>query len=172
MRAEHCLILCLILPFVVTSQSAAQQPSIKRDLLPHATDAKSGSCAAYSTEKPPQFRVAKKNRNDGWQSVELFISVAPRDDTQDRLLTLGCHIGEIYAKAQILTVWILNDYRAAKHFNPQGEGNDRVTNSAFSGSYYFNRNTNDQSLTWLSEPGSHASTVKIELGPPPPVPSQ
>jgi hypothetical protein len=172
MRAEHCLIYCLILPFIVTSQRATQQQIVKCDVLPPATDAKLSSCAVHSTEKPPQFRVAKKNQNDRWQSVELFISVDPRDDTQDRLLTLGCHLGEIHAKAQILIVWILNDYSAAKHFNPQGEGNDSATSAAFSGSYYFDRNKNTQTLTWLSEPGNHASTVKIDLGPPPPVPSQ
>jgi hypothetical protein len=98
----------------------------------------------------------------------LNVSVAPPDVAEDKLLSLACKLGKDYASQQVLVVWILDNYAAAKRFNPQGEGNDTATSLAFRGSYYFSREKNDQSLGWLPDPHEHSSKIEIKLGPPPP----
>lgn len=137
----------------------------------HATDLRSNSCDSYLRETPPKFRIAQQDRNESRRAVILQISLAPRDITQDKLLTLNCSLGRTYAKNQALVVWMFDDYRAAKRYNPQGEGNDNKTALAFRAIYGFIREDNDQSLTWWPIRGNDESTVKIKLGSPPPVPS-
>jgi len=129
------------------------------------------SCNNYLREKAPKFRLARLNQNENMQSATLFISVSPIDITQDKLLILSCSLGRTYAKKQILVVWILDDYKAAKRYNPQGEGNDFATITALRASYGFSREENDQSLTWWPDRRNHyGSTVEVKLGPPPPCP--
>jgi hypothetical protein len=137
----------------------------------HATDLRSNSCDSYLRETPPKFRIAQQDRNESRRAVILQISLAPRDITQDKLLTLSCSLGRTYAKNQTLNVLILDSYRAAKRFNFQGEGNDNKTALSFRAIYGFSREDDDQSLTWWPIRGNDESTVKIKLGSPPPVPS-
>jgi hypothetical protein len=135
-----------------------------------ANELKLMSCDDYSKQKVPKFRIARRFRNDVMHSVTLFISVAPRDISQDTLLTLGCSLGKTYSRNQTLFIWILDDFGAAKRFNPQGEGNDSATNLAFRASYSFSRERNEQSLSWLPNRGSYGGAVEISLGSPPPIP--
>lgn len=137
----------------------------------HAGEVRSESCSAYSGAKPPKFRLARQVRNEKMRSLVLYISVDPRDITQDKLVNLGCSLGRTYANNQVLIVWILDNYKAAKRFNVQGEGNDSATRLACRASYSFDREENDQSLTWSSDRGNYATTVNVKLGPPPPVAS-
>jgi hypothetical protein len=135
----------------------------------HASD-ESSPCDRYSREKLPKFHLARQIRNESLHSIVLFISVATRDITQDRLLTLSCSLGKTYAKNETLVVWILDDRKAAKRYNPQGEGNDSATSLAYRASYSFSREKNDQSFGWLPDRGNYSSAVEIKLGPPPPIP--
>lgn len=137
----------------------------------HAGERRADSCNNYAREIPPKFRLAREIPNQAKQALILFVSVDPRDIAQDKLLSLTCSLGITYAKNQTLVVWILDNYHAAKYYNPQGEGNDRATNLAFRASYGFSRGDNSQSLRWLPDPHDDASAVDIELGPPPPLPS-
>jgi hypothetical protein len=137
----------------------------------HAVDFRSDSCDSYSKEKPPKFRLARQHRNESRQALILHISVAPRDVTQDRLLTLGCSLGRNYANNQALVVLIFDNHRAARRYNPQGEGNDEKMELAYRASYGFDRDDKRQSLDWRPTRDNHESNVEIKLGPPPPVPS-
>jgi len=137
----------------------------------HAAASQSSSCDGHLREESPKFRLARQIRNESMQSVILFVSITPRDITQDKLLTLSCSLGKTYARNQSFVLWLFDSYKAAKRFNPQGEGNDSATELAFRSFYSFSREENEQSFSWLPDPGNYASTVKIKLGPPPPLPS-
>jgi hypothetical protein len=136
----------------------------------HATEPGSTSCDTYLREKSPKFRVARKIQSEDKQSVTIFVSVDPTDISRDKLLTVVCGLGRTYARSQTLVVWVLDDYRAATRFNPQGEGNDSATTIAFRASYYFSREKNEQSFGWLPDVHNHSNKVEVDLGPPP-VPS-
>ena len=148
----------LVIPIVLATSS-------------HATEAKSASCESYRARTPPKFRVADHIRNENKRSTILFISVSPHEQTLDELLTLGCSLGRDYAHNQIFTVFIFDDFRTAKRYNPQGEGNDSKMARSFLASYGFSREDDYQTLTWFREPGNNSSLVEINLGPTPPMPS-
>ncbi len=124
----------------------------------------SDSCHAHSKEKVPKYRIAQQHRNEGRKSVVLNVSVAPSDVSQMKLISLACKLAMTYASEKALVIWILDDYRAARRFNPQGEGNDAATTYAFRGSYSFNRENNDNSLIWLPDPNDHSSRIEVKLG--------
>ena len=134
----------------------------------HATEAESASCESYITKTPPKFRVADHIRNESKHSTILFVSVSPHERTLDKLLTLGCSLGRAYAHDQIFTVFIFDDFRTAKRYNPQGEGNDSKMARSFLASYGFSREDDYQTFTWFREPGNNSSVVEIDLGSPPP----
>jgi len=136
-----------------------------------AADLRSDSCDSYSRQTPPKFRIARHDQNESLQIVSLFISVAPRDIAQDKLLSLGCSLGRTYAHNQALVVLIFDNYRAARRYNPQGEGNDEKMELAYRASYGFDRDDKRQSLDWRPVRDNHESRVEINLGSPPPVPS-
>jgi hypothetical protein len=64
-------------------------------------------------------------------------------------------------------IWIFDNSRAAKRYNPQGEGNDTPTALAMRGSYSFSREENDQALTWWPNPQDRCRYAKVTLGAPP-----
>jgi hypothetical protein len=127
----------------------------------------SDSCDAHLTEAPPKFRVGRHHYNEDRQSMVLNVSIAHKEVTQAKLLSLSCNLGRHYSSLKALVVWILDDYRAAKRFSRQGEGNDAATVLAFRGSYYFSRETNEQSLGWFPDPQDHTHKIEIKLGLPP-----
>jgi hypothetical protein len=110
----------------------------------HAAASESAPCDGYLREKAPKFRLVRQIQNESMRFEVLFISVAPGDITQGKLLTLSCSLARTYAMKQTLVVWMLDNYGAAKRFNPQGEGNNSAIVSALRASYSFSRERNDQ----------------------------
>jgi hypothetical protein len=130
----------------------------------------SAQCKDYLSWKIPRFRVARKDISEDGSAVVLYISIAPSYIDREDLITLGCALGRQYADRDSLRVHIMDSYRAAKRFNPQGEGNDRQTNLSNRASYGFGRDTHGgtsgQYLDWrpsADEPGWN----HIDLGPSP-----
>lgn len=128
-----------------------------------ATASEPASCDNYLREKAPKFHLARQNQDN--EFAILYISVASREITEEKLLTLSCSLGKTYARKQILVVWIFDNLRAAKHYNPQGEGNDAAMISALRASYGFGRKENDHSLTWWPDRRNRDKTVDVKLAP-------
>lgn len=127
-------------------------------------------CSAYVGRKIPTFRVAKKSRTDKGRALVLSISLAPSDVDREKLIALACKLGRDHAAEEGLFVWILDSYRAAKRYSPQGEGNDRQTELAYRGSCGFTRDPQagyGQTLAWWPDPYDRNRFVHIDLGPPP-----
>jgi hypothetical protein len=125
-------------------------------------------CLKYQKTQVPLYRVARESRTDS--ALTLFISIAPAQTDRDSLLALSCQLGRDHVAQDALFVWILDNYRAAKRYNPQGEGNDRSTASSFVGLYGFSRQpggTYGQTLEWQPNRADRGSLVHIDLGPPP-----
>lgn len=170
-RLARFLILCAL--SLGTSQSTIECQSASIE----------ARCEAYRDKKPPRYRVARRIIRKGSANSaaptenvgELYVSVAPADFERDKLLSLGCQLGYQYSSQQSLFVWIFDDHHAAKHFNPQGEGNDRRTNLARRALYGFSRNPGPafgQSLDWQPDRADPKVWVHIDLGPPPPLPPE
>lgn len=128
------------------------------------------SCDAHLDDKVPQFRVASKFTNNRAQAVVIRVSIASVDVTQDKLIGLVCKLARDHVNERLLGVWILDDYRAAKRYNPQGEGNDEATDRSMRASYTFARSDNSQSLTWWPDPRYRSKAITVKLGAPPPLP--
>lgn len=126
------------------------------------------SCDSYLKLRKPQFRIVRKQRTTLKPGLELFVSVPPRDADRSGLLAVVCYLGQEFATETALFVWILDNQKAAGRYNPQGEGNDRETASAFRGLYGFNRDDGgSQSFEWKPDPDKPQLLVHIDLGPPP-----
>lgn len=133
----------------------------------HAVERRTNTCANYVGEAPPQFRVARETRNDARHAITVSVSIARASVTQDKLVSLACELGRVYAKNQTVVAWIFDSYRAAKRYNPQGEGNDGVTNRALRATYVFSRADSVHELRWLPDPSDESQSIKFELGPVP-----
>lgn len=102
----------------------------------------------------------------------MFVSVDPKKVSRNNLLALSCKLGADHANEEKFFVFILDTHRAARRFNPQGEGNDRKTNLAYRGSYGFWRDNANagQSLGWKPDRFDPDRWIEIDLGAPPPQP--
>lgn len=132
------------------------------------------NCETYSRNKVPKYRVAKTIPL-AVPGLDLYVSVAPPDFERDKLLTLSCTLGKLYADKDMLFVWIFDNRHAARQFDAQGEGNDRRTNLSRRARYSFSRVQNHvlgQSLDLWLDPVDHPRPIHIDLGPPPPRPSR
>jgi hypothetical protein len=131
------------------------------------------SCERYASFKVPKFKVIRKSRPYSLPGLQLFVSILPSDVERDKLIALSCHLGKEYAREKMLSVWILDSEKAAKHFNPQGEGNDRATNSARRVLYGFDHQdgAGSQSLQWTPDPNNRARMIVVDLGIAPTLPS-
>ena len=127
----------------------------------------SDSCAVHLNSRIPRFRIARNFENAAARGRVIKLSIAPKDVTQDQLISLVCKLARDYANEQVLVVWILDNHQAARRYNPQGEGNDTPTDLAMRASYSFSREGNDQDLTWWPEPQDRSRYVKLALGEPP-----
>src|SRR5579862_9101400 len=85
----------------------------------------SEDCGRYLSKPVPKFNVAKRYRSPIDGSLVLFGSVSPAQSDREDLVALACNLGRVHSAENQLFVWILNDFQAAKRFNPSGEGNDR-----------------------------------------------
>lgn len=159
--SKRCLALMLFLTF--STPSGAQITS------------EMDTCEKYPPEIAPKFRIVRETRKMTESSLVLFVSVARGGATRNHLVALSCQLGRKYSSEENLFVWILNSERAAKKFNPQGEGNDRQTNVAYLGLYGFSRETKHaygQSLDWRPDSLHPDRLVHIGLGPPPERPAR
>ena len=126
-------------------------------------------CERYLKHEVPRFRVARKHRTEIKPGLVLFVSIAPSDVERDKLVALACKLGRDYANEEALYVWILDSYKAARRYSPQGEGNDRTTNLSFRASYGFFCDSGkcEHSLDWWPDPLDRSRWVHIDLGEPP-----
>jgi hypothetical protein len=132
------------------------------------------SCERFRSQPVPKFRIARKNKLGLKPGLVLYVSISPSDRDRDKLIAVSSQLGRKYATEESLFVWILDSNRAAKRYNPQGEGNDRATNSAYVGLYAFVRDdgAGNQSLDWRSDPSNRGRLAHIDLGLPPDKPRQ
>ena len=140
-------------------------------------DKESDTCETYLKQKPPKYRLARQfhTQTNYGSALHIFVSIDQKDVTRDKLLALSCKLGIDHANEENFFVFILDTHRAAKRFNPQGEGNDRQTNLADRAFYAFSRERGDaygQSLTWKPDRYDPDRWVNIELGRPPERPAQ
>jgi hypothetical protein len=120
------------------------------------------------TKAPAKYRVAKQYRTDVRSGLVLFVSTDPVNLQPDKVLALVCALARLHAAEEFLSVYVLDDYRAAKKYNPNGEGNDRRTDLAFRGQYGFTRypaNGLWQEFDWRADPDG--PFVHVDLGAPP-----
>jgi hypothetical protein len=124
------------------------------------------SCESYLSHEIPRFKLIRKSRPYSKPGLQLFVSISPSNVDRDKLIAMSCRLGKQYAHEHALSVWILDSDRAAKRYNPQGEGNDRVTASSFRALYGFDREngTGSQSLEWRPDPDNKARLIHIDLG--------
>lgn len=124
------------------------------------------TCQSDQKHAAPRYRVAKKYRTDLKPGLVMFVSVAPSEIDRDKLIALACELGRKYLNEDRLSVWILDSYRAARRFHPQGEGNDRQTNLSRRALFGFSRENGDgeQSLEWWPDPIDRNRRVHIDLG--------
>lgn len=159
-RGRHLLIVVLL-----WTQVCMVAPLLKAQ-----TSSETDTCQKYLPSIIPKFKIVRETRKMTKSSLVLFVSVLPSDATRNRLIAVSCQLGKKYASEQNLFVWILDSERAAKKFNPQGEGNDTETNLAYLGLYGFSREpgkAHGQSLEWKPDPLNFKRLVHIDLGPPP-----
>lgn len=132
------------------------------------------SCERLRSQPVPKFRIARKEKLGLKPGLVLYVSISPSDRDRDKLIAVSCQLGRQYATEDRLFVWILDSNRAAKRYNPQGDGNDRATNSSYIGVYSFLRDdaAGNQTLDWRSDPRNRDRLDHIDLGPPPDKPSQ
>ncbi len=137
------------------------------------TETEKESCERYLSHKIPKFKIVRKSRPYSKPGLELFVSILPSEVERDNLIALSCHLGKEYARENVLSVWILDSERAAKHFNPQGEGNDKATASSRRALYGFDHENGagSQSIQWTPDPNKRARMILIDLGVAPPLSS-
>lgn len=121
-------------------------------------------------EGVPKYHVVRHYTTDLKRGLALFMDIATADVTREKLVALVCRVGTDHSQEQSLFVYIFDSKRAAKRFNPQGEGNDRQSNLEYRGLYWFSREPGKaygQSLDWRPDRDDINSWVHIDLGPPP-----
>jgi len=164
-KVTHVTILSIC--FLCASSLVASQRATNQ-----GKDKESDTCETYLKQKPPKYRLARQfytHTNYG-SALHTFVSIDQKDVTRNKLFALSCKLGVDHANEEDFFVYILDTPRAARRFNPQGEGNDRQTNLADRGFYAFVRdrgNAYGQSLTWKPDRDDPDRWVNIELGPPP-----
>ena len=133
------------------------------------------SCSAHSGVRIPKYRIARSIRPERKGNLVLFLSISPEDAERGSLIALACGLGSRYASETFLYVYIFDSRDAAKHYNPQGEGNTVQEEASYLGFCGFGR-VPDFYGAQLSLLGKIAHPFRdrtdIDLGPPPPVPER
>ena len=126
-------------------------------------------CEEHRGETVPKFKIERQFRGDRGPLLELFVSVSRKDISREAILALSCHIGQLHSSEPVLVVWIFDNRKAARAYNPQGEGNSRQIVSSLLGSYGFNKDATHRfhSLEWYKVPGDPRSIEHIDFGMPP-----
>lgn len=117
----------------------------------------------------PKFKIEREERGDRGPLLVLFISVSHSDINRNAIVALSCHLSRSYSSEQSVIAWIFDSKKAAKTYNPQGEGNSKDMLNSFIGDYGFSKNPPHpyHSLAWYEVPGDPQSVQHIDLGPPP-----
>lgn len=129
------------------------------------------TCAAHATVRVPKHTIVRRLKLNEGRWLQLFVSVDPTRTNREDLIALGCALGRKFASKEGISAWILSDDDAARHYNPQGEGNSRAMVAALQGNYGFARDKDltGQILSIRTDPNSSYLNVEIDLGPPPEV---
>jgi hypothetical protein len=129
------------------------------------------NCKDYLGKPVPRFRIAHKQGGRSDQVLVIQGSISPKDVEEDKLLALSCKLGNEYAKAEVLIVWIFDCFQCAKDYNPL-LGDTLIPNLKFEhrgAEYSFSRGEKDShhNLRWWPHPDAQDTWVAINLGPPP-----
>jgi hypothetical protein len=160
------LILLGLAMLLSTSMACAQEgPQVFKD---------KDSCSAHSGDRIPKYRIARSIKLEHSSNLVLFLSISPEDAGRGNLIALACSLGSRFASKTFLYAYIFDSRDAAKHYNPQGEGNTVREESSYLASYSFAR-LPDLNGAQLSLQGKIAHPFRdrtdIDLGPPPSVES-
>jgi hypothetical protein len=153
-----------LLVFSIIAATATVDLVPDSETLPQVQNEK--EACEQGSSKVPKFRVVRKRRPFSKPGLELFVRISPSEVDRDKLIALSCHLGREYAREEMLNVWILDSERAAKRYNPQGEGNDEATASSFRAFYGFHHESasGSQSLEWKPDPNNRNRLIHIDLG--------
>jgi hypothetical protein len=149
--------------------TAALALSIGTSVAAPQTITERDSCERHSSQPVPKFEVVRKRRMGLGPGLEIYVSSPQVEGSRDKLVELCCQLARNYAKEDALFAWILTNRRAAKRYNPQGEGNDQATASSFVAPCGFSRESGkgDNSVEWKPDPTHPEQLVHIDLGLPP-----
>jgi hypothetical protein len=143
----------------ISIASAAEQPKIVklRD-----------DCSRHLTAHVPAYRLDRSTRLEKDRTLVLYISIAPDDAGQESLIALACSLGKQYATETFLYAYLFDSRFAAKHYNPQHEGNTAQEEASYLGAYSFARlpELYGAQLSVSTKKGN-SNRVDIDLGPPP-----
>lgn len=156
-KAFFLLLACV---FVYNQRTYAKPPQFHQE---------SDSCGRYKAQPIIRYHIARKVRIKESRLVYLFISIDPEDVDRSKLLTLGCALGRKFSREWALAVYIFDNNKFAKSFNPQGEGNSDAAYRSNCGLYRFIREgqVTGQEMLLRSNPKSSDLDIRIDLGPPP-----
>ena len=126
------------------------------------------NCSQHSTDRVPEYRLDRSTRLEKDRTLVLYVSVAPQDSGRNSLIALACSLGRQYSTETFFYAYLFDSKFAAKHYNPQHEGNTAQEEASYLGAYSFARlpQLYGTELSLITKEGS-SSRVDIDLGPPP-----
>jgi hypothetical protein len=126
------------------------------------------------SRKPPKYKVALRYPSHEGKVLWLNVSIKKQHANRDDLLALARRLGRDLSNYESVIVFILDYHRHAKSYHP-GRVNDDVCEDdcrmALRAAYSFDRSKGEHYLEVYEpyEPGTKRESVKIDLGPAPPV---
>jgi hypothetical protein len=127
------------------------------------------SCITHENIPIPRYHIERTVKIDNGRGLLVFVSVQPSTIDRREFIAVGCALGKRFATLDSLAAYIFTDRRAAKEYNPQGEGNSRAIIAAFRAVYRLARSTDvsGQALDLRTNPDSPYPNIEILLGAPP-----
>jgi hypothetical protein len=125
----------------------------------------SEDCSNFAGKPVPKFRIEKTMRGDREPALIVYISISKKDIEREQIVTLACALGRAHSTEQTFVAWIFDDARAAKSYNPQGEGNSKETVRSLVASYGFSKGVGEHfhSVRLYVANGDDRSVTDIEL---------
>lgn len=129
----------------------------------------SDTCNRYATQSVIPYRIARKVKIKGNELLLLDVSIDPRDIDRSKLLALACALGKRFPREAALAVYIFDNNRFAKSFDPQDDENSGGAYRSICGLYRFVRTgqVTGQEMFLRSDPKSLYLDTRIDLGAPP-----
>jgi hypothetical protein len=125
----------------------------------------SEDCASFAGKPVPKFSIEKTMRGDRGPALIVYINISKKDIEREKIVTLACALGQEHSTEQAFVAWIFDNAKAAKSYNPQGEGNSKETVRSLVASYGFSKDTGQHfhSLRLYITNGDDRSVTEIEL---------